>query len=186
MLYRAHPGSGLRRLIGDDGEPPYWAYHWAGGTVLARHILDHPETVLGKRIVDLGSGSGVVAIAAMKSGAKAVMAVDIDPNAVAVIPLNADANSVRVTAIEGGLDASMDADLILVGDLFYDEALAEKVAAFLTDRLAAGVESLVGDMGRRPLPLDLLEPLAEYDVPDFGQVPLLRARVFRFVGARAG
>ena len=103
----------------------------------------------------------------------------------AVIPLNAGANGVRVTAVEGGLDAPMDADLILVGDLFYDEVLAETVAAFLTDRLAAGVEGLVGDMGRRALPLDLLEPLAEYDVPDFGQVPLLRARVFRFVGAPA-
>ena len=75
-----------------------------------------------------------------------------------------------------------DADLILVGDLFYEEKLAEQVSAFLTGCVASGIEILVGDMGRQPLPLDLLEPLAEYEVPDFGQAKLLKAKVFRFKG----
>ncbi len=177
VLYRAHAGSRLSRL----GEtPPYWAYHWAGGTVLARHILDHSEVVRGKRVVDLGCGSGVVAIAAMKAGALSVIAVDIDPNAIAATLLNAEANGVRVTPREDELTTPPDADLILVGDLFYDEELAKKVSAFLTGCVAAGIAVLVGDMGRKPLPLDLLEPLVEYEVPDFGQAKPLRAKVFRF------
>ncbi len=179
VLYRAHAGSRLSRL-GDT--PPYWAYHWAGGTVLARHILDHPQTVRGKRVVDLGAGSGVVAIAAMKTGAMNVIAVDIDPNAIVAANLNAGANGVTVTAIQGELITPPDADLILVGDLFYDEELAVKVSAFLTDCINANIEVLVGDMGRKPLPRDLLEPLAEYEVPDFGQAKPLKARVFKYKG----
>lgn len=179
ILYRAHAGSRLSRL-GDT--PPYWAYHWAGGTVLARYILDHPQIVRGKRVVDLGAGSGVVGIAAMKAGAKDVMAVDIDPNAIVATNLNAEANNVTVTTFVGKLTVPPDADLILVGDLFYEEKLAEQVSAFLTGCVASGIEILVGDMGRQPLPLDLLEPLAEYEVPDFGQAKLLKAKVFRFKG----
>ncbi len=179
VLYRAHAGSRLSRL----GEtPPYWAYHWAGGTVLARHILDHPEIVRGRRVVDLGSGSGVVAITAMKAGASEVTAIDIDPNAIAAIQLNAKANGVTVITLEGELTTPPETDLILVGDLFYDEKLAEKVSALLTGCVAAGIEVLVGDMGRKPLPLDQLELLAEYEVPDFGQAKPLRAKVFRFKG----
>jgi predicted nicotinamide N-methyase len=179
VLYRAHAGSRLSRL----GEtPPYWAYHWAGGTVLARYILDHPETVRGKRVVDLGSGSGVVAIAAMKAGAMNVTAVDIDPNAIVASQLNAEANGVTVTTFIGELIAPPAADLILVGDLFYEEKLATQVSVFLTGCVASGIEILVGDMGRKPLPLDLLKSLAEYEVPDFGQAQLLKAKVFRFEG----
>lgn len=177
VLYRAHAGSRLSRL-GDT--PPYWAYHWAGGTVLARYILDHPESVRGKRVVDLGCGSGVVAIAAMKAGALSVTAVDIDPNALAATRLNAEANGVMVTTFTGELIAPPDADLILVGDLFYDAKLADKISASLSGCVAAGIEVLVGDMGRKPLPLDLLEPLAEYEVPDFGQSQLLKAKVFKY------
>jgi predicted nicotinamide N-methyase len=179
ILYRAHAGSRLSRL-GDT--PPYWAYHWAGGTVLARHILDHPQIVRGKRVVDLGAGSGVVGIAAMKAGAGQVLAVDIDPKAITAANLNAEANGVTITALTGELNAPPVADLILVGDLFYEEKLAEQVSAFLTGCVASGIEILVGDMGRQPLPLDLLEPLAEYEVPDFGQTKLLKAKVFRFKG----
>jgi predicted nicotinamide N-methyase len=177
VVYRAHAGSRLSRL----GEtPPYWAYHWAGGTVLARYILDHPETVRGKHVVDLGCGSGVVAIAAMKAGATSAAAVDIDANAIAATILNAEANGVTITTLTGELSLPPEAGLILVGDLFYDEKLAEKVSAFLTGCVVAGLEVLVGDMGRRPLPLDRLEPLTEYDVPDFGQAQVLKAKVFRF------
>ncbi|HTN39985.1 MAG TPA: 50S ribosomal protein L11 methyltransferase [Asticcacaulis sp.] len=178
-LYRAHAGSRLSRL----GEtPPYWAYHWAGGRVLARHILDHPESVRGKCVVDLGCGSGVVAIAAMKAGAREVMAVDIDPNAIVATILNAEANKVVITARTGELIIPPDTDVIMGGDVFYDTTLAEKMSALFTNCIAAGIDVLVGDMGRKSLPLDLLAPLAEYEVPDFGQPQLLKAKVFRFKG----
>ncbi len=178
-LYRAHATSRLSRL----GEtPPYWAYHWAGGTVLARYLLDHPEAVRGKRVIDLGCGSGIVGIAAMQAGAEAVTAIDIDPNALAATEVNAQANGVAITARIGELQSPPQADLILGGDVFYDQALAEQMIALFTACVASGIESLVGDMGRKYLPLDRLEPLAEYTVPDFGQPQPLKARVFRFKG----
>jgi predicted nicotinamide N-methyase len=181
VLYRAHAGSRLSRL----GEtPPYWAYHWAGGTVLARYILDHPETVRGKHVIDLGAGSGVVGIAAMKAGASEVTAIDIDPNAMAAIQLNTEANGVTITAVHGELITPPDADMILGGDVFYDAALAIKMAGLFTGCLAAGIDVLVGDMGRKPLPIDLLESLAEYDVRDFGQSQPLKAKVFKYKGRR--
>ncbi len=133
-------------------------------------------------MVDLGTGSGVVAIAAMKACAKEVTAVDIDPNACVAVALNAEANGVTVTTFAGELTALPDTDLILAGDLFYDEKLAVKVSVFLTACINATIDVLVGDMGRKPLPLDLLEPLAEYEVPDFGQSQTLKAKVFRFKG----
>jgi len=179
QLYRAHAGSRLSRL---DDTPPYWAYHWAGGTVLARYILDHPESVCGKRVIDLGAGSGVVGIAAMKAGAKEVTAIDIDPYAAAATLLNAQANGVEVTTMTGEIHTPPDTDLILGGDVFYDYVLAVKMAALFTDCMRADIEVLVGDMGRKPLPIDLLEPLAAYEVPDFGQPQLLKARVFKFKG----
>ncbi|MGN6210124.1 class I SAM-dependent methyltransferase [Asticcacaulis sp.] len=179
VLYRAHSGSRLSRL-GDT--PPYWAYHWAGGTVLARYILDHPEIVRGKSLIDLGSGSGVVGIAAMKAGAKKVTAIDIDPYAVSATLLNAQANDVEITAVTGELTSPPEADLILAGDVFYDPALAEKMSGLFGECVAQGIAVLVGDMGRKPLPVDLLESLAEYEVPDFGQAQLLKAKVFKYKG----
>ncbi|MFT4074719.1 MAG: 50S ribosomal protein L11 methyltransferase [Asticcacaulis sp.] len=180
-LYRAHAGSRLSRL-GDT--PPYWAYHWAGGTVLARYILDHPESVCGKGVIDLGAGSGVVGIAAMKAGARSVTAIDIDPNAVMAARLNAEANGVTLTTVQGELTAPPDADLILGGDVFYDAVLAEKMSALFTACVAKGIEVLVGDMGRKSLPIERLEPVAAYEVPDFGQAQLLEARVFKFKGSQ--
>lgn len=165
-LYRAHPRSGLSRLLGDDGVQPYWAYGWAGGTALARYILDHPETVAGRRVLDLGTGSGIVAIAAAKCGAD-VTAIDIDPHAIAAAELNAAANGVEISLIcEDRLDGlPPDVDLILVSDLFYDQATARRLIRFLS---TCDAEVLVGDPGRAYLPHDHLRVLAEYDVPDFG------------------
>ncbi len=180
VLYRAHSGSRLSRL-GDT--PPYWAYHWAGGTVLARYILDYPEIVRGKSLIDLGSGSGVVGIAAMMAGAQAVTAIDIDPYATAATLLNAQANGVAITARTGELTSPPEADLILGGDVFYDEALAEKMSGLFGECVAQGIAVLVGDMGRKPLPIERLEPLAEYEVPDFGQGQLLKAKVFKYKGS---
>ena len=166
-LYRAHPRSGLSRLLGEDGVQPYWAYGWAGGTVLARYLLDHPETVAGKRVIDIGAGSGIAAIAAMKAGAVSVTAVDIDPVAIAAAGLNAEANGVTLSLLcEDRLDGPpLEADLILVSDLFYDKSTAARLTAFL---LRCDTDILVGDPGRAYLPYDRLYRVAEYDVPDFG------------------
>lgn len=178
-LYRAHPGSGLGRFAGGKSAP-YWAHLWAGGAVLARYVLDHPEAVRGQRVLDFGTGSGVVAIAAARSGAASVEAADIDPFAAAAAALNAEANGVAIETVACDLleGPAPDCDLILVGDVFYDPDLAQRVTAAL-DRW--GIEALVGDMGRKPLPRERLGALASYDVTDFGQSGLIQATVYRFL-----
>lgn len=172
-LYTAHPGSGLSRLLdADDAPPPYWAHHWAGGAVLARYVLDHPETVVGRRVLDLGAGSGVVGVAAAKAGAIEVVAADIDPYAIAALGLNAALNGVALTACGEDLIDSPPppVDLVLVGDLFYARDLALRVMAFLDRCRAAGIEVLIGDPGRTYLPHARLRLLAERRVPDVDQV----------------
>ena len=176
-LHAAHEATGLWRLAGsvsDDADPPppYWAFPWAGGLALARHILDGPEAVRGKHVLDLGAGSGLVAIAAALSGALRVTAADVDPYAVAAIPLNAAANGVAVDVIATDLldGPAPEADIVTVGDLFYERALAVRVTAFLDRCMASGVEILVGDPGRAYLPTERLVAIAEYAVPDVGDV----------------
>ncbi|RUV36548.1 methyltransferase [Mesorhizobium sp. M7A.F.Ca.MR.148.00.0.0] len=178
QFYTAHPGSGLRRLVEpeDDAEdapepqPPYWAYAWAGGTVLARYVLDHPTTVAGRRVLDLGAGSGLVGIAAAKAGAREVIAAEIDRNGVAALELNAVANGVAITIIGEDITAGPPpaVDLVLAGDVFYGRDVALRVTPFLDRCLAAGIDVLVGDPRRNDLPLSRLRLLAEYQVPDFG------------------
>lgn len=181
-LYRQHPRSGLARFIGEDGRKPYWAYGWAGGSVLSRHILDHPDIVCGRRIVDIGSGSGVVAIAAAKAGARAVLAVDIDPLAVAAARLNAHANGVVIDLVVADAFACPvpDADLVTVGDLSYEARLARRLETFLDRCLEAGREILVGDPGRAHLQMHRLTELARYDVEDFGQAAPVSAAVYGY------
>jgi predicted nicotinamide N-methyase len=180
-LYTGHPRSGLARLSqeDDEAEPPYWAYPWGGGIVLARHILDHPQAVAGLRVVDLGCGGGLVAIAAMKAGAASVLAVDIDPFAVAATELNAGLNGVEVETFCADLRSVPKpcADLILVGDLFYDTALAGHVTTFL-DR--AAIRTLIGDPGRLSLPRGRLRSIADYAAADFASAGGL-AEVFAWV-----
>ncbi len=179
-LYRAHPGSGLRRLVGEDGPPPYWAYGWAGGTMLARHILDHPETVRGRRVLDIGCGSGVVAIAAALAASASVTAADSDPHALAATKLNAEANGVTVTITESDLSAVPDVDLILGGDVFYSAEVAGRMTVLFGRCVAAGIDVLIGDPYRAFLPLERLRLVAESRVPDFGQGERARAGVFAF------
>jgi predicted nicotinamide N-methyase len=186
-LYAAHPGSNLWRLTGKDGEgpPPYWAYVWAGGAALARHFLDRPASVLGRRVLDLGAGGGIAGIAAMKAGAASAMAAEIDRNGLAAIGLNAEANGVTLEIIGGDLtrsDPPAGIDLVAVGDLFYAAGLARRVTRFLDNCLAAGAEVLVGDPGRAYLPHTRLEPVAKYAVPDFGDggAALKMSTVFAF------
>ncbi|MGR4862227.1 class I SAM-dependent methyltransferase [Caulobacter sp. LARHSG274] len=147
--------------------PPFWAFAWAGGQALARYILDHPEIVAGKRVIDFASGSGLVAIAAMKAGAASVLAADIDVFCEAAIGLNAAANGVEVAFTEVDLlDAPPPTtDLLLAGDICYERPMAEAVMAWLALGRAAGAEVLIGDPGRTYFPKDGLDKLAEYQVP---------------------
>lgn len=169
-------------------EAPYWAQYWGGGLALARHVLDNPSTESERRVLDLGCGSGLVAIAAAKAGARTVTAVDIDPYAVGATQLNAAANDVNLTTICEDILAGdpPPADVILAGDLFYDSELAERVTTFFDRCLAANIEILVGDPWRAPLPRNRLELIAEYPGLDFGDSSTT-ARMnaaFRFVAAR--
>lgn len=171
-LHRAGPRSGLMRLAEADPDfgSPYWARTWGGGLALARHVLDHPETVAGKRVLDLGAGSGLVAIAAALAGAGEVRAADVDPYAVTATRLNAKANGVAVETILDDLTTGEPpaVGLMLVGDLFYDPDLATRVLAYLQRCVAAGIEVLIGDPWRASLPTDRLAVVAEYPVADYG------------------
>jgi predicted nicotinamide N-methyase len=146
--------------------PPFWAFAWAGGQALARYLLDHPAETLGKRVVDFATGSGLVAIAAMKAGAADVLAADIDPFCAAAVALNAEANAVAVAFTAANLldRAPPAADLILAADIFYEKPMAEAAMAWLTQARAAGARVLVGDPGRSYFPKSGLIHLAEYRV----------------------
>jgi len=150
--------------------PPYWAFAWAGGQALARYLLDAPRLVAGKRVLDLASGSGLVAIAAAKAGAAPVIAADIDAFTEAAISLNTEANEVYVEIIVRDLLDDLAPtmpryDVILVGDLFYERDTAARALAFLERQAAAGTQVLIGDPGRTYLPRERLTHLAEYSVP---------------------
>ncbi|HEX5302963.1 MAG TPA: 50S ribosomal protein L11 methyltransferase [Streptosporangiaceae bacterium] len=156
-----------------DLNPPFWAFPWAGGQALARYLLDHPATVLGRRVIDVASGSGLVAIAAARAGAQAVTAYDTDPLAAAAIGLNAAANGVTVQAacadiLGGDGPPPPGADLVLVADAFYERDLAGQVTEFLGRCRDRGAGVLVGDLGRRYLPYSRLSALASYEVPGLG------------------
>ncbi len=143
--------------------PPYWAFAWAGGQALARYVLDNPGTAANKRVLDFGSGSGLVAIAAAKAGAAHVIAADIDPFAIAAIARNASVNNVNVhTAAENVIGTSDRFDLITVGDMCYERPLAEKLMAWLK---IAEADILLGDPGRTYFPKTGLVQLATYSVP---------------------
>ena len=151
--------------LGEMGlPPPFWAFAWAGGQALARYVLDHPEVVKDKRVLDLASGSGLVGIAAMKAGAASVLAADIDAFALTAIAMNADANAcdVKSTGVDLLNSAPQDFDVILVGDLFYEKQTAARCLAFLQK---AKADVLIGDPGRSYLPKELLISVAQYQVP---------------------
>ncbi|MFL5777673.1 MAG: class I SAM-dependent methyltransferase [Chloroflexota bacterium] len=149
-----------------DAALPYWAFAWAGGLALARYLHDEPARVAGRRVFDVGSGSGLCAIVAARLGATAVTATDVDPFAAAAIPLNARANGCRVTVVHRDVldEPAPDADLVLAADCWYDGRLAERAMPWLRRARDGGAEVLLGDPGRRYLPTDGLLKLGSYEV----------------------
>jgi len=146
--------------------PPFWAFAWAGGQALARYILDHPEFVRGRRVLDFASGSGLVAIAAAKAGAAQVEACDIDAFAAEAMQLNAAVNDVSITArLDDLIGRDEGWEVICAGDVCYERAMAESVVAWLSGLVARGAQVLIGDPGRSYLPKDRLVEVATYQVP---------------------
>ncbi len=165
--------------------PPYWAFAWAGGQALARYILDNPATCRGLSVLDLGSGSGLTAIAARKAGARTVIAADIDDLALAAVHLNAGANSVTVETTSEDLLAAAPGpfDVVLVGDLFYERQLADRVLAYIEQARALGATILIGDPQRNYFPLRRFTAVADYQVPvtrELEDQVIKRTSIWRF------
>ncbi|HEV2550521.1 MAG TPA: 50S ribosomal protein L11 methyltransferase [Stellaceae bacterium] len=146
--------------------PPYWAFAWAGGQALARHVLDHPELVRGRDVLDFGAGSGLLAIAAAHLGARTVVAAEIDSVAAQAIALNAGLNGVAVAVETADVIGRRPApwQVILVGDMCYERPLAERLTTWLRELAQDGATVLLGDPGRNYLPQTGLEALARYRV----------------------
>jgi predicted nicotinamide N-methyase len=146
--------------------PPYWAFAWPGGQAVARYILDHPETVAGKTVLDFGAGSGLIAIAAAKAGASPVIAAEIDPLALAAMELNAAANGVFIEPVENDIIGTNGRwAAVLVGDMCYERPLAERLLVWLRTLTDGGARVLIGDPGRSYFPGSGVERLATYAVP---------------------
>ncbi len=164
--------------------PPYWAFAWAGGQALARHVLEHPDLVAGRRVLDFAAGSGLAAIAAAKAGAAVAEASEIDELALAAMALNAAQNGVSLVARADDLIGADDGwDVVLAGDVSYQRDMAEAVTRWLAALARRGAAVLIGDPWRAYLARDLLEPIAAYDVPvtrALEDADVKRAGVFRF------
>lgn len=164
---------------------PFWAFPWVGGQAVARYILDHPDIVRGKGVLDFGSGSGVVAIACRLAGAASVMACDIDPLARVAIAMNAQENSVGVDIYSADPMAAFPdgVDVVTAGDMFYER---EPALAFMRwfQSLRPRVEIVAGDPGRHYVPRAELEILAEYDVPaslELEDADVRRTQIYRVI-----
>jgi predicted nicotinamide N-methyase len=194
VLHQAH--GDLYTLWERLGALPYWAYPWPGGQALSRYLLDHPEVVRGRRVLDVGCGSGLVAVTACVAGAASVTALDVDPLAVCATALNADANDVQVHPVRADLLAATElplgeADLVLAGDVSYEPALATAMLTRLRLAAAAGAVVLVGEPYRAALrTVDWSDhPLCGYDVPvhpDLERGPVVRTDVIRMCRSRPG
>ena len=178
LLHQADDMHGLWEAVGGES-PPYWAFPWLGGQAVARYVLDN-QVVRGLRVLDLGSGSGLVAIAALRAGATSVLAADVDPLAGEALAANANANGVAVpfTAQDVLGAEPPDVDVVLAGDVFYDREMSARVGEWL--RHFAG-RVVVGDPGRDYLPREWLREVAAYDIPttrELEGVVLKRTRVY--------
>jgi predicted nicotinamide N-methyase len=167
---------------GGAGEsPPFWAAAWPGGQALARYVLDTPTAVAGRAVLDLGSGSGLVALAARLAGARSVLASDVDPFSRTAVGVNAGLNGIGGISVTGdvlGRDP-VDSDVVLAGDVCYDREMTERVLPFLDRARARGCEVYVGDPGRPYLPHDRLEAVAVYEIPETEGPGLRRTTVWR-------
>jgi predicted nicotinamide N-methyase len=163
-------------------EPPFWAAAWPGGQALARYVLDHPETVAGRPVLDLGSGSGLVAVAAALAGAAPVTASEVDPVGRVAVAVNAAANGIAGLDVVGDLLGSDPpaGGTVLAGDVCYDRAMTGRVLPFLERAGDGGSVVLLGDPGRAYLPRERLEELTVYDVPDAAGGGPRRATVWRW------
>jgi predicted nicotinamide N-methyase len=155
-------------------ESPFWAFPWAGGQALARHVLDHPELARGQVVLDLATGSGLCAIAAARAGAARVVASDVDPFCAAVVPINVALNGLAPGAVEvriGDLlslppeELGLVPGLVLAGDIFYDRGLTERGLPWLRRLAGLGARVLAGDPGRNYTPREGLREIAAYEVP---------------------
>jgi predicted nicotinamide N-methyase len=172
---------GAQEGAGPPTEPPFWAAAWPGGQALARYVLDHPDLVRGRSVLDLGSGSGLVAVAAALSGAAAVLASEIDPYGLAAIGVNAQLNGVvEVTAVGDLLEGEPpEVSVVLAGDVCYDRLMTERVLPFLEAARRRGADVLIGDPGRPYLPHDRLGALSVVDVPDTEGTQMRSTTVWR-------
>lgn len=158
---------------------PFWSVPWAGGQALARWLLDDPGVVRGKRVLDFGTGSGLVAIAAALAGARDVTAIDVDPMACTACALNAEANGVELTIVcDDPIDTTPEVDVIVAGDVWYERATATSAAPWLHRLASRGVRVLTGDPGRAYAPHDLLT-LATFEVPTSLDLESSRSRPVR-------
>jgi predicted nicotinamide N-methyase len=172
-----------RELGRTELPPPFWAFAWPGGSALARFLIDHPAAVTGRSVLDIGSGSGLVAIAAAKAGASTVLATEPDPLARAAIALNAAANDVPAPAcVDAGGEDALAAEVVVAGDVWYEQGMAEALTTYLDQAAARGASILTGDIGRRYFPRRRFECLASYELPasvDLEGSAVLRASVWR-------
>ena len=164
--------------------PPFWAFAWAGGQGLARHIIDNPDLVRGKSVLDFASGSGLVAIAARRAGASCVSAADIDPWSATAARLNAQANDVEFEISQSNLvGTDLGWDVVLAGDVFYDQAMTALILPWFSDLAKRGAMLLIGDPGRSYCPHEGMELLATYQVPvtrALEDSEIKRTSVFRY------
>jgi predicted nicotinamide N-methyase len=162
-------------------QPPFWGFPWPGGQALARYVLDNRELVAGRTVLDLGSGSGLVAIAAALAGASGVVASELDPLALAAIKLNAAVNGVSLEVTGDVLDGGAeDFDIVLAADIWYEKRLAARARGLLLRASARGAIALAGDVGRAFLPRDDMQDLAAYDIPvmaDLENAAVKRTRI---------
>lgn len=177
----------VEAVLAVPAEPPYWAYAWAGGQALARYLLDRPETVAGRTVLDFGAGGGIAAIAAARAGAAAVTAADIDPLAAAALQLNATLNGVAVQqTLVDLIGHDVEHDIVLIGDVCYERSVSLRLLPWLRGLVAAGRPVLMGDPGRAYCPPSGHAELAAYEVPtdpDLEGTPLRRPRVLRLLAA---
>jgi predicted nicotinamide N-methyase len=167
---------------GPGSEPPFWAAAWPGGQALARYVLDHPDVVAGRTVLDLGAGSGLVAVAAAMAGAARVIASEVDPYGRAATLVNAEDNGVGPVTVTGDLlddEPDADVDVVLAGDVCYDRVMTERVLPFLGKAWLGGAAVFLGDPGRPYLPREGLVEAAAFDVPDTEPSPSRATQVRR-------